>query len=77
MPTNYKQIFALKNKNKQKIKQLVPDIKDEPGIYILTRKREIHIHWQGSWRNWEKIWRENWYIGTKTQIPASRNRGED
>ncbi len=38
MPTNYKQIFALKNKNKQKIKQLVPDIKDKSGIYILTRE---------------------------------------
>lgn len=37
MATNYKQLFAIKNKNKQTIKQLVPDIQDKSGIYILTR----------------------------------------
>lgn len=37
MPTNYKQIFAIKNKNRDIIKKLVPDIQDKSGIYILTR----------------------------------------
>jgi hypothetical protein len=35
--TNYKKIFAIKNKDKTKIKQIVPEIQDKSGIYILTR----------------------------------------
>ena len=38
MPTNYKKLFAIRNKNKAKIKSLVPNIEDRSGIYILTRE---------------------------------------
>ena len=38
MPTNYRQVFAIKNKNKNIIKKLVPNIQDRSGIYILTRE---------------------------------------
>lgn len=38
MPTNYRQVFAIKNKNKNIIKKLVPNIQDKSGIYILTRE---------------------------------------
>lgn len=38
MPINYRQVFAIKNKNKNIIKKLVPNIQDKSGIYILTRE---------------------------------------
>lgn len=38
MPTNYKKLFAIRNKNKAKIKSIAPNIEDRSGIYILTRE---------------------------------------
>lgn len=40
MPTNWKQLYAIKEKNKEKILKVCPDIDDESGIYILTRYEE-------------------------------------
>ena len=37
---NYRQIFARKNARKQQIKQLCPEIKDSPGIYMFYRWSE-------------------------------------
>lgn len=35
--SNYKQIFAIQESYKKKIKQMYPDINDKSGIYFLTR----------------------------------------
>lgn len=37
MPTNWKQLYAIKEKNKQRILKVCPTVDDESGIYILTR----------------------------------------
>ena len=40
---NYKQIFAIQESYKNKIKQMYPDIDDKSGIYFLTRTDENNI----------------------------------
>ena len=40
---NYKQIFAIQESYKKKIKQMYPDIDDKSGIYFLTRTDENNI----------------------------------
>ena len=40
---NYKQIFAIQESYKKKIKQMYPDIDDKSGIYFLTRTDENDI----------------------------------
>ena len=37
MPTNWKQLYAIKQKNKERILKVCPNITDSSGIYILTR----------------------------------------
>lgn len=41
--SNYKQIFAIQESYKKKIKQMYPDIDDKSGIYFLTRTDENGI----------------------------------
>lgn len=40
MPTNWKQLKAIEQKNKERIKELCPDMKDRSGIYMFYRKDE-------------------------------------
>ena len=40
MPTNWKQLYAIKEKNKRRILKVCPTVDDESGIYILTRYEE-------------------------------------
>lgn len=40
MPTNYKQLFAIEQKNKQKWLKVNPALRDVSGIYVLTRKED-------------------------------------
>jgi len=41
---NYKQRYAIEQKNRQRIKKLNPDIDDRSGIYFFTRTDEDGVH---------------------------------
>lgn len=41
MPTNWKQLYAIKRKNKEKILKVCPTATENSGIYIMTRTDEI------------------------------------
>lgn len=43
MPTNWKQLYAVKAKNKSRLLKVNPYLNDEPGIYFLTRTDENGI----------------------------------
>ena len=43
MPTNWKQLYAVKAKNKKRLLDVNPHLNDEPGIYFLTRTDENGI----------------------------------
>ena len=38
MPTNWKQLKAIEQKNKARIKEQAPNIEDKTGIYVLPRE---------------------------------------
>lgn len=40
---NYIQIIAIKKERRKQIKQLLPSIKDESGIYMFYRKKKIKL----------------------------------
>ena len=40
MPTNYAQLYAIKQERRKQIKQLLPSIEDKSGIYMFYRKKE-------------------------------------
>ena len=40
MPTNWKQLYAIKQKNKERILQVCPTVTENSGIYFLTRVDE-------------------------------------
>lgn len=40
MPTNWKQLYAVKAKNKKRLLDVNPHLTEEPGIYFLTRRDE-------------------------------------
>lgn len=40
MPTNWKQLYAVKAKNKKRLLEVNPQLNNDPGIYFLTRKDE-------------------------------------
>jgi hypothetical protein len=37
LPTNYKQLYAIEKKNRERLLKVNPDLDDESGIYFLTR----------------------------------------
>ena len=43
MPTNYRKVFAIKDKNIQKMLEINPKLNNKPGIYFLTRTDEEGI----------------------------------
>lgn len=45
LPTNYRQIFAVEKKNRDRVIKLNPDLKDKSGIYFLTRIDEDGINY--------------------------------
>ena len=40
MPTNYAQLYTIKQERRKQIKQLLPSIEDKSGIYMFYRKKE-------------------------------------
>lgn len=44
IPTNYRQVYAIQKKNREKILKICPNMKSESGIYFYTRTDENGIH---------------------------------
>ena len=42
---NYKQLYAIKSKNKKRILEVCPDMKNQSGIYFYTRTDEDGINY--------------------------------